>query len=162
MIPLEKWLRPWWGSMQMIFFLMDSCANIKDSCIVIWLSYLSGMTIIFQICTCMLSYKFSNDWLQSPTSTCKSFHPTLVRPLHFMGHLLHNILSLSLYSPFHDPRGTLQWPSCVFTSWRNSHYVPLHEKNISLLHHFPKIFFLPQFTRPPLMTSSSPLPIWKF
>ena len=56
---------------------------------------------------------------------------------------LHNILKLSLYSPFLDPGGPLQWTLHAFPSWRNSHCIPLHEQKNSLLHHFPKnlLFF---------------------
>ena len=77
------------------------------------------------------------------------------------GGLLHRILSLSLYSPFLDPEGPPQWTPHALPSWRNSHYVPLHEKIISPLQDFPWNFSFAQFTRPALIAFVSPVPMYR-
>ena len=99
MIPRVGSLHPCKGSMYIIFFLMDSCAYIMNSCLIICLSCLLGMTIKFQICTCILSYRFSDDGLQFPTSTCKAFHPSVQFGLHTLGGIRYTIFFHYPYTP---------------------------------------------------------------
>lgn len=111
--------------------LLDGCAHALDPftwSLSIWLHPYHDSCIIFQcfsdVYVSMLSYSFSDKGLRLPTSTSSI---TLVHPSFFREHLLHNIFSLSLYSPFLDLGGPLQWTLHDFPSWRDSHYVPLHE-----------------------------------
>lgn len=101
MIPSFGWLHPCRGSMHMILFLMDSCTYTMDSCIVICLSCLSGMTIRFQICTCMFELQVLRCWYSKSSLCLKSFMPSLSALTScFRGHLLQNNLSLSYHSRF--------------------------------------------------------------
>ena len=60
------------------------------------------------------------SWQQRlvPCTYLQSISPlTHVRTSYFRGHLLQSNSSLSLYSPFLDPGGPIQWPLCTFQAW---------------------------------------------
>ena len=104
MILSARWLHPCLGSIYMIILWM----------VVSIPGFMYYSDFFSDVYVSMLACRFSNDKLWFPAYTCKEFHPTLVQPSCLRGHLLHSILSLSLYSPFLDPGGPLQWTLHAF------------------------------------------------
>ena len=120
------------------FSLLDGCnhtlfslwSSLTDGCTHTWIHlhdhsldgyvhatiHVSFYRVLSYVYVSILSCRFFNGRLWFLALIHKAFHPTLVWPSRFRGHLLHNIFSLSLYSLFLDPGGPLEWTPHAFYS----------------------------------------------